>query len=125
MDGMRQSCEQAQRPDWQGLNVHTTPQHGHFRHNYAVTVPTAEPPHGSTGPHPDRAVPAPLVTAASVVAVEAFVVLALGIGELFSLDEDRLSMGLSTSVFFLAAGAGLAACAWGLWRGRRCRDKSR
>jgi hypothetical protein len=65
------------------------------------------------------AAPPPLVTAASLVLVEALLLLGLGTLELAALDQDRATMGLSTSVFFLGAGAGLAACAWALWRGRR------
>jgi peptidoglycan/LPS O-acetylase OafA/YrhL len=37
-----------------------------------------------------------------------------GLSELVSLDSDRLVMGLTTAVFFLAYGAGLLACAWGM-----------
>jgi uncharacterized membrane protein (DUF2068 family) len=54
-----------------------------------------------------------------VVGVEAFLLVALAVLELAALDGDRIGLGLSTAAFFLAAGAGLAACAYGLWRGRR------
>ena len=63
--------------------------------------------------------PPPLVTAASLVAVEAFLLLALGVLELASVDRDRLTMGLTTGGFFVAAGLGLALSAFGLWQGRR------
>jgi hypothetical protein len=53
------------------------------------------------------------------VAVEAFLLVALACLELAAIDADRLSLGLSTATFFLAAGVGLAACAYALWRGRR------
>jgi hypothetical protein len=54
-----------------------------------------------------------------VAGVEAFLLVALGVMELAAVDGDRLGLGLSTAAFFLAAGAGLAACAYALWRGRR------
>ena len=37
-----------------------------------------------------------------------------GITEAASLDSDRLAMGLTTSLFFLAYGAVLILCAWGM-----------
>ncbi len=76
-----------------------------------------------TSPDPEsgaaRAVPPPLVVAASLTALEAFVLAALGVLELANLRSIRLTMGLTTSAFFLAAAAGLGWCAWSLWRGRR------
>jgi hypothetical protein len=59
------------------------------------------------------------VVAASLVAVEAFVLAALGVLELANLRAIRLTMGLTTSAFFLVAGAGLAWGAWSLWKVRR------
>ena len=59
------------------------------------------------------------MVAASLVAVEAFVLAALGVLELANLRAIRLTMGLTTSAFFLAAAAGLAWCAWSLWKVRR------
>ena len=53
------------------------------------------------------------------MAVEAFLLVGLGVLELAALDGDRLTMGLTTGGFFLAAGLGLGLCAFGLWRGRR------
>jgi len=47
------------------------------------------------------------------------VLLGLGVLELAAVDGRRLMLGLSTAAFFLAAAAGLAACSWALWRGRR------
>ncbi len=49
-----------------------------------------------------------------MVFVEGVLTLVFGIGEAFSLDSDRLVMGLSTGVFFLAYGVGLMFCAWGM-----------
>jgi hypothetical protein len=57
--------------------------------------------------------------AASLAALEAFVLAALGLLELANLRSIRLTMGLTTSAFFLAAAAGLAWCAWSLWKVRR------
>jgi hypothetical protein len=72
-----------------------------------------------TPPGPDRAVPPPLVVAASLAALEAFVLAALGVLELANLRSIRLTMGVTTAAFFLAAAAGLAWCAWSLWNVRR------
>lgn len=86
-------------------------------------MPTNRADDGSTQPGPAHdgrsAAPAPLVVAASVVALEALVLIALGVVELTSLDSARLMMGLSTALFFLAGGAGLGVAAWALWHVRR------
>lgn len=37
-----------------------------------------------------------------------------GIGQTIDIDSDRLVMGVTTGVFFLAYGTTLTACAWGL-----------
>lgn len=58
--------------------------------------------------------PAPLVAAAGLVLVEGLLTVIYGLGELVHVDSDRLVMGLTTTVFFLAYGIGLVACAWGL-----------
>ena len=71
-------------------------------------------------PGPDTsAAPPPLLVAASLAAVEAFVLAALGLLELASLRSIRLTMGITTAAFFLAAAAGLGWCAWSLWKVRR------
>ncbi len=72
-----------------------------------------------TAPGPDRVPTPPLVVAASLTAVEAFVLAALGVLELANLRSVRLTMGLTTAAFFLAAAVGLAWCAWSLWKVRR------
>lgn len=36
--------------------------------------------------------------------------------ELLAVSGDRVALGVSTAVFFLGLGAGLGACAWGLYR---------
>ena len=43
-------------------------------------------------------------------------VLLSGIAEVVFLDSDRLTMGVTVSVFFLGFGLLLLACAWGLSR---------
>lgn len=60
--------------------------------------------------------PAPLLVAASLVAVEAALLTLQGIAEIFSIADERLLMGLTTSVFFVIYGAGLGICAWAVSR---------
>jgi len=55
--------------------------------------------------------PAPLTVAASLVAVEGLVLVLLAVVEVASLDLGRLTMGLTTSVFFVAYGVALVCCA--------------
>jgi hypothetical protein len=57
--------------------------------------------------------------AAALVALEAVLLLVLAVLELANLRSVRLTMGVTTTVFFLVAAAGLAWCAWSLWRARR------
>lgn len=66
---------------------------------------------------PGSGLPAPLLVAASLVAVEGLVVVLLAIVEVVSLDGARLTMGLTTTVFFLVYGVALVGCAV-LLRGR-------
>jgi len=54
--------------------------------------------------------PAPLTVAASLLAVEGLVVVLLAVVELASLSSDRLTMGVTTTVFFVAYGIGLVGC---------------
>ena len=54
--------------------------------------------------------------AASLVAVQGFVLMALAVGEVADLDADRRAMGLSTAGFFAGYGVLLLVAAWGLWR---------
>jgi hypothetical protein len=61
--------------------------------------------------------PAPLVVAASLVAVEGAMLLMLAVLEAFSLSLDRVTMGVTTAAFFTAYGAGLLFCAWQVTRG--------
>jgi hypothetical protein len=64
-----------------------------------------------------RPAPPPLVTAASVTAVEGLVLLALAALEMASLTGGRVTMGLTTAVFFAAFGVLLMACGWLITRG--------
>ncbi len=59
------------------------------------------------------------MVAASLAALEAFGLLVLGVLEVANLRAARLTMGVTTSIFFLAAAGGLAWCAWSLWKARR------
>ena len=61
--------------------------------------------------------PAPLVVAASLVAIEGGLMLVLGILELASLSSDRVALGLTTTGFFAAYGVGLLLCAWSVTHG--------
>lgn len=63
-----------------------------------------------------RRPPAPLVLAAALVAVEAIVLVLQGFAEVVALSGERMTMGLSTALFFLVYGAGLAFCAWTITR---------
>jgi hypothetical protein len=48
--------------------------------------------------------------------VEGLLTLMYGVSEAVHVSSERLVMGVSTSVFFVAYGAGLLLCAWGLNR---------
>jgi hypothetical protein len=65
---------------------------------------------------PDK--PAPLVVAASLVAVEGLLLLGYAVLELASLSTERAAVALTTSVFFAAYGGLLLACAWAVTHGR-------
>jgi hypothetical protein len=56
--------------------------------------------------------PAPLVTAASLAAIEGLVIILLAVLEIASLTGGRLTMGLTTSLFFALYGGLLVVCAW-------------
>ena len=61
--------------------------------------------------------PAPLVTAASLAAVEGVVIIALAVLEIASLTGGRLTMGLTTTLFFAMYGGLLLVCAWVITHG--------
>jgi hypothetical protein len=60
--------------------------------------------------------PAQLLVAASLVAVEGLLLAGYGVLETAAISSGRVTMGVTTALFFLAYGGGLIACAWGLWR---------
>ncbi len=73
-----------------------------------------EPDPTTRSPYSAHGTPAPLAAAAGLTFVQGLLTVAFGITEAFSLDSDRLVMGVTTGVFFLAYGAGLGVCAWGM-----------
>ena len=64
-----------------------------------------------------RETPPPLVVAASLAAVEGLVMVLLAVLEVGNLASNRLTMGLTTSLFFAVYGVGLLFCAWQVTRG--------
>jgi hypothetical protein len=54
--------------------------------------------------------------ATALVAVEALVLVLFGLAELRALSSTKLTMGVTTSLFFLLYGVGLGLCAWMLHR---------
>jgi hypothetical protein len=73
---------------------------------------TASPEEPLQKPRP----PAPLTVAVSLTVVEAAVFVLLGVAELAAFETSKAVMGATTALFFLAYGAGLALCAWAVWR---------
>jgi hypothetical protein len=63
---------------------------------------------------PVASAPPPLVAAAGITLLEGILTVLFGISELISLDADRLAMGISTALFFVAYGVALLFCSWGL-----------
>ncbi len=74
-----------------------------------------EPDPTTRTPYSPHGTPAALATAAGLTLVQGLLTLIFGVTELVSLDSERLVMGLTTSIFFLAFGAGLVVCARGLY----------
>lgn len=58
--------------------------------------------------------PPPLLVVAGLTLVEGLVAVIFGIAELADLSAKRPEVALTTGAFFLLAGVGLGACAWGL-----------
>ena len=75
----------------------------------------APDPTGQTAPD-GQTRPAPLVVAASIGALEGLALLLLAALEAASVDSERLSLGISTAVFFALTGAAVLGCSWGLLR---------
>ena len=67
-------------------------------------------------PLPDATRPAPLTVAVSLTAIEAVVLLLNAVAELVNLDSSRVTMGVTTTTFFVVYAAGLLWCAWALSR---------
>ena len=63
-------------------------------------------------------IPSPLVVAASLAGLEGVLLLGYGVAELVSLSGQRLTMGLTTGVFFIVYGAVLTWCAWSVTWGK-------
>lgn len=78
----------------------------------AVTVRCVD----TRSPYSRHGAPAPLVVAAALTLVEGLLTVMYGLGEVVHLSSSRLVMGLTTSVFFVAYGAAMVLCAWGLNR---------
>ncbi len=60
--------------------------------------------------------PAPLTVAASLVVIQGGLLLGFGVLELASISSDRISLGVSTAVFFVIYGLALVLCAGALTR---------
>lgn len=67
-------------------------------------------------PYSRHGAPAPLVTAAGLTLVEGLLTLMYGISEAVHITSERVVMGVTTSVFFVAYGAAMMLCAWGINR---------
>ena len=61
--------------------------------------------------------PAPLVVAASLVAVEGLLLLGYAVLEIANVSSDRVAVGVTTSLFFAAYGALLLGAAWAITHG--------
>lgn len=73
------------------------------------------PGSGTSAADPVRP-PAPLVVALGLASVEAGLLVLLGVAELLAVEGQRLTMGVSTALFFLMYGGGLAFCVWSGYR---------
>jgi hypothetical protein len=62
--------------------------------------------------------PRALVGAAVLVGLEGVFGCVLAVLELLALETGRVTLGITTALFFLVLGAGLLFCAWGLFRVR-------
>jgi hypothetical protein len=60
--------------------------------------------------------PPTLVGAAVLVGLEGLVFGVLAVLEVVALESGRFTLGITTALFFLILGGGLAFCAWGLFR---------
>jgi hypothetical protein len=53
-----------------------------------------------------------------LVGLQGLCLCVLAVLEVFALDTERITLGVTTGLFFLALGGGLLFCAWGLLRVR-------
>ena len=60
--------------------------------------------------------PAPLTVAASLVLIQGALLLTFAVLELAHISSERISLGLSTAIFFVVYGGVLVLCAWALTR---------
>jgi cytochrome c biogenesis factor len=60
--------------------------------------------------------PAPLTVAASLVVIQGALLLTFAVLELAHISSERVSLGVSTAVFFVIYGGVLVLCAWALTR---------
>lgn len=67
-------------------------------------------------PYSRHGAPPPLVVAAGLTLVEGLLTVMYGISEAVHITSQRLVMGVSTAAFFVAYGAAMMLCAWGLNR---------
>jgi hypothetical protein len=67
-------------------------------------------------PYSRHGAPPPLVTAAGVVLVEGLLTAMYGISVAVQIKSSQIVVGVTTSVFFVAYGAAMVLCAWGLNR---------
>jgi len=67
-------------------------------------------------PYPRPQAPAPLLVAAAVVALEGLVSIGFGVAEALHTTGERVAMGATTALFFVAYGAGMLLCGRGLTR---------
>ncbi|MCZ4498887.1 MAG: hypothetical protein JWQ74_1440 [Marmoricola sp.] len=65
---------------------------------------------------PPRRAPVPLLVAAALVVLEGIGAVGFGIAEAVHTDTERIAVGATTTLFFLAYGVGMIVCARGLTR---------
>jgi hypothetical protein len=70
-----------------------------------------------TDPAPPRA-PWPLLVAGGLVGLEGLLLVLLAVLELLELRSGRVTLAVTTALFFAVLGGGLVLCAWGLFRSR-------
>ena len=73
-------------------------------------------PAGPGSPGRPTTVPPPLTVAASLVALEAAILVLQGLALLPALEGERLAMGATSVAFFLLYGGFLGYCAWQVYR---------